>query len=232
VSYVFFNNGSCSGTGADAGTVTLTAAGAVPNSNTESNLASGNYSFQATYSGDSNYTGSIGTCEPFSVIGIVSQITPTQTTCSQFASGSAATEAPVTYSTKGQTISQTAPGVFFYWVKVTVSSAGPQSFTITQSTTYSPTKGTNLFALASGSFAYNGNCGTLSTSFSGNDASRTVNFTAGSAGTYYIGLKYTTGSIVGSSPAATKFVSPFNYLYTFATTGVSGSTSTIALNHK
>jgi hypothetical protein len=122
--------------------------------------------------------------------------------------------------------------VFFYWVKVTVSSAGKQTFSITQTTTYSPTTGTNLFTLASGSFAYNGNCTTLSTTITGTDANRQVVFTAAAAGTYYIGIKYTTSAVVGSGPAATKFVTPYNYLYTFSTAGVAGSTSTIALNHK
>jgi hypothetical protein len=233
VTYKFFPNGTCAtGTGAGAGTVTLDGAGNVPNSNTESTLAAGSYSFRATYSGDANYSGSTSACEPFKVIGIVSQITPTQTTCAQFASGTAGTQAAITYATSGTTISTTAPGVFFYWVKVTVSSAGTKTFNITQTTTYSPTTGTSLFAKANGSFAYNGSCSTLSTTITGTDANRKVVFTAPAAGTYYIGIKYTTKDIVGSGPAATKFVPPFNYQYTFSTTGVAGSSSTLALNHK
>jgi hypothetical protein len=237
VTYTFFTNGTCSGSGTGAGTVTLTAAGGVPNSNTEGSLAAGSYSFQATYSGDSNYGGSTGPCEPFSVVGIVSQITPTQTTCAQFASGTAGTQSAITYSTKGTTISQAAPGVFFYWVKVTVTTAGKQTYNILQSTTYSPTTGTAMFAKANGSFAYNGSCGTLSTTISPAGTGPTgsdykVVFTAPTAGTYYIGIKYTTSTIVGSGPAATKFVSPQNYLYTFSTSGVSGSSNTLALNHK
>jgi hypothetical protein len=232
VSYTFFANGTCTGAGSPAGTVTLTASGAVPNSSTENTLAVGNYSFQAAYSGDSNYGGSVSPCEPFSIVGIVSQITPTQTTCAEFASGTALTEPPITYSTKGTTISQTSPGVFFYWVKVTVSTPGVQTFNITQQTTYNPTTGKRRFALAAGSFAYNGNCATLSTTITGSDADRKVVFTAATAGTYYIGLKYKTSAIVGSSPADTRFKSPHNYLYTFSTTQVAGSTSTLALNHK
>jgi hypothetical protein len=207
----------------------------VPKSNTESNLAAGPYSFQATYSGDANYTGKTSDCEPFTVNAQVSQITPTQTTCTQFSTGTAATQGPITYSTKGQTISQTAPGVIFYWVKVQVpSSAGPfpakQTFTITQSTTYKPTKGTQYFTQANGSFAYNSSCNTLATTIGGNDAARTVTFTAPAAGTYFIGIKYTTSDVVGSSPAVTK--SGSGYVYTFSTNGVAGSTSTVALNHK
>src|SRR5438105_94000 len=67
VSYTLFPNATCAaGTGSSAGTVTLRweerrvgkARGA---------LTAGSYSLQAVYSGDSNYAGSTGTCEPFSV---------------------------------------------------------------------------------------------------------------------------------------------------------------------
>src|SRR5262249_57017340 len=66
----FFPNGSCAaGTGTGAGTVSLDAAGNVPNSSTEHTLAAGSYSFQATYSGDGNYSGSTSPSEPFTVAG-------------------------------------------------------------------------------------------------------------------------------------------------------------------
>ena len=67
VSYSFFSNGTCAGTPGATDTVTLTAAGLVPNSHTEGPLAAGSYAFQATYSGDSSYGGSTSACEPFSV---------------------------------------------------------------------------------------------------------------------------------------------------------------------
>jgi uncharacterized repeat protein (TIGR01451 family) len=76
VSYTFFTNATCSGNGSDAGTVTLKPDGSVPNSNTVGPLAAGNYGFRATYSGDANYTGSTGTCEPFS-LGLTSTSTTT-----------------------------------------------------------------------------------------------------------------------------------------------------------
>ena len=67
VAYTFFTNNACSGSGTLAGTVTLTLSGSVPNSNTEGSLADGSYSFEATYSGDSNYSPSTSACEPFIV---------------------------------------------------------------------------------------------------------------------------------------------------------------------
>jgi hypothetical protein len=207
----------------------------VPKSNTESNLAAGPYSFQATYSGDANYGGSTSPCEPFTVKAPppISQITPTNTTCAQFSSGSAATQGPITYSTKGTTISQAAPGVIFYWVKVTASAG--QTFTINQTTTYKPNGTTQvLFAKASGSFAYNANCGTLSNKITGTNGALSVTFAT--AGTYFIGIKYSPTSVVGTGPAAVKFTPPFNYQYTFSTstggTTLPGSTNTVALNHK
>jgi sugar lactone lactonase YvrE len=69
VSYTFYANNICSGAGSSAGSVTLTSTGSVPNSTIEGPLAAGPYSFQAVYSGDTNFLGSIGPCEPFSVRG-------------------------------------------------------------------------------------------------------------------------------------------------------------------
>jgi hypothetical protein len=235
--------GACTGTAAASGTappVTVSGDYAVTDF---TGLAPGHYEFQAVYvpaAGDNVNLGASSTCgdEPMQVNSpVVSQITPTNTTCTQFSQGQASTQGPITYSTKGTTISQVAPGVIFYWVKIQVPSGGTfpatQTFTITQSTTYTPTTGTQYFAKASGSFAYDKNCNTLSTTIGGTDPSRTVTFTAAAPGTYFIGIKYSPDSIVGSGPAATHSVLPNNnYLYTFQTTGVAGSTSTVALNHK
>src|SRR5262249_32444887 len=101
----------------------------------------GTYQWVVTYSGDGNnnsVTSPSGT-EPETATNPtpVSQITPTQTTCQQFAGGTAATETPIQYSLKGSgtkaTINQVNPGVFFYWVSVKVTSTGLQTFTIDQS---------------------------------------------------------------------------------------------------
>ena len=67
VTYTFFANAACTGTGTPAGTVTLTATGAVPNSTTQGPLVAGTHSFQAVYSGDTNYAGSTSACEQFRV---------------------------------------------------------------------------------------------------------------------------------------------------------------------
>jgi stalled ribosome alternative rescue factor ArfA len=67
VTYTFFTGGDCTtGTPASAGTVTL-AGGLAPISNSEGPLSAGSYAFQATYNGDSNYSASTSSCEPFSI---------------------------------------------------------------------------------------------------------------------------------------------------------------------
>jgi len=155
----------------------------------------------------------------------VSQITPTGTTCSQFANGTAQTLSSLNYSVSGGKIkNNVTPGVFFYWVKVTVP-AGNQSFTITQTITTG--NFSTPFNFASGSSAYNPSCGNVSTTITQNTTTGavTVQFNAPTAGTYIIGVKYDSKTIVGQpapSPGTTVH-------YDFATTGVPGSTSGLDL---
>ena len=153
----------------------------------------------------------------------MSQITPTGTTCSQFRDGTAQTLLNLNYSVAGGKIKQNVtPGVFFYWVSVTAP-AGNNVFTITQTITTGNFN--TFFNTASGSSAYNSNCGSLSTTIAQNGNTTTVTFNAPAAGTYIIGIKYDSKSIVGApapSPGTTVH-------YNFATTGVPGSTSGLDL---
>ena len=66
VTYDFFANGTCTGTPSTAQTVTVTG-GAVPDSASTGGLATGAYSFKATYSGDADYVAATASCEPFAV---------------------------------------------------------------------------------------------------------------------------------------------------------------------
>jgi len=66
VTFTFFTNGTCTGTGMGAGTTSLT--GGVATSDAEGPLAGGSDSFQATYNGDANYLTSTGKCEPLTVV--------------------------------------------------------------------------------------------------------------------------------------------------------------------
>jgi len=155
----------------------------------------------------------------------VSKITPTGTTCSQFRDGTAATLSSLNYSVSGGKIkNNVTPGVFFYWVSVTVP-AGNNSVTITQTITTG--NFTGKFDFASGSNVFNSNCNSVSDTITQNPTTGavTVTFNAPTAGTYIIGIKYDSKSIVGlpaPSPGTTVH-------YNFATTGVPGSTNGLDL---
>jgi hypothetical protein len=155
----------------------------------------------------------------------VSQITPTGTTCTQFANHTAQTLSSLNYSvSNGKIKNNVTPGVFFYWVAVTAPT-GNNSITITQTITTG--NFTGLFDFASGSNVFNSNCNSLSETITQNPTTGavTVQFNAPTAGTYIIGIKYDSKSIVGDpapSPGTTVH-------YDFATTGVPGSTSGLDL---
>jgi uncharacterized repeat protein (TIGR01451 family) len=157
------------------------------------------------------------------VITHVGQITPTGTTCQQFSTGAAATLSSLSYSVKSGKLNQVAPGVFFYWVRLTNVPAGTQTFTITQAIT-TGNYDSHYFNTAAGSFAYTASCGkAASQTVTQSGATTTVTFNAGSGGTFIIGIKYDTGSIVGfTAPAPTTTVH-----YDFSMTGVPGSTNGI-----
>jgi hypothetical protein len=154
----------------------------------------------------------------------VSKITPTGTTCNQFRDGTAQTLSSLQYSVKNGKINQVNPGVFFYWVKVTVP-AGNNSFTITQTITTG--NFTGLFDVTSGSNVFDSNCNSLHPTITQNTTTGTVTaqWNAPTAGTYYISIKYDAGSVKGDpapSPGTTVH-------YNFNTTGVPGSTSGLDL---
>ena len=156
----------------------------------------------------------------------MSKITPTGTTCSQFRNGTAETLANLNYSVSGGTIkNNVTPGVFFYWVSVTVP-AGNNVVTVTQTIT-----GVNTFTckfdFASAQNVFNSNCGSVSSTIAQNAGTGavTVSFNAPVAGTYIISIKYDSKSIAGlTAPSPTTTVH-----YDFATTGVAGSTQGIDL---
>jgi hypothetical protein len=154
----------------------------------------------------------------------VSKITPTGTTCSQFRDGTAETLSNLNYSVSNGKINNVTPGVFFYWVKVTVP-AGNNSFTITQTITTGNFN--TFFNTQSGSNVFDSSCNSQHPTITQNTTTGavTVQWNAPTAGTYIISIKYDSKSIVGSpapSPGTTVH-------YNFATTGVPGSTSGLDL---
>jgi hypothetical protein len=156
----------------------------------------------------------------------VSQITPTGTTCSQFANGTAATLGSLNYSVAGGKIKNNVnPGVFFYWVAVTAP-AGNNSVTITETITTGNFN--TFFNTASGSSAYNSNCGNVSTTITQNGNTTTVMFNAPTAGTYIIGIKYDSKSIVGATAPNPPTVQ-YNFASALNGSPVPGSTSELDL---
>ena len=154
------------------------------------------------------------------------QILPTGTTCQAYGAGATSLNG-LLYTLKNGVINSVSPGVFFYYGTVT-GTAG-QSFTITQTTTYTPMTGNPFFLLGGGTAVFDASCNSVAASTSGGTAANpnvTVSFTAPSAGSFNIAVKEMTHSIIGSSPAST------TYTYTFATTGVGGSTQTLSLTHQ
>ena len=158
-------------------------------------------------------------------MGHVSQITPTGTTCNQFRDGIAETLLNLNYSVSGGKIkNNVTPGVFFYWVAVTLPAGNNQSVTLTQTITSG--NFTGKFAFASGSNVFDSNCNSLSETITQDSTGAvTVQFNAPTAGTYIIGIKYDSKSIAGlTAPTGNG-----NVHYNFATTGVPGSTQGLDL---
>ena len=110
------------------------------------------------------------------------------------------------YSVSNGKISQNVtPGVFFYWVFVTVP-AGNNSFTIDETITTG--NFSTPFLLGGGSNVFNSSCGSVSETITQNTTTGTVSvsFNAPVAGTYIISLKYNSKSIAGAlapSPGTT-----------------------------
>src|ERR1039457_6123775 len=159
VSYVFFTNGTCSGTGASAGTVSLDAAGNVPNSSTESTLAAGSYGFQATYSGDGNYSGSTSLCEPFSVSGGTST---TKTVVFDASSNAAWTGSETTGSSAYDTASVTSSGTvtatgtvtYTFFTNGTCTGTGASAGTVTLTAAGAVPNSNTEHTLANGSYSF------------------------------------------------------------------------------
>jgi hypothetical protein len=67
LTYNFFDNATCANSPASTQKVTLSGGGAVPDTAPTGALGAGNFAFDASYSGDTNYAGTTSGCEPFGV---------------------------------------------------------------------------------------------------------------------------------------------------------------------
>src|SRR5207248_1950441 len=123
------------------------------------------------------------------------QITPAETTCSQFSSGTAQTLGSVRYDINNDLIQRIVPRNFLYWVMVTVP-AGNNTFDITQTIT---TGNFNTFFAGNGngSNVFDANCVSLQRTIRQSGDTVTVRFNAPAAGTYYIAINFTAQSLIG-----------------------------------
>jgi hypothetical protein len=136
-----------------------------------------------------------------------SQITPTGTTCQQFASGTATTLATLQYHLKGSTINAVSPGVFFYYT--TVSGTKGDTVGISQ---HSVTPPGDIFIFQSQAVLYSSTCtkiGLLTVNPDGGTASGTLPFT----GSFIIGVKYNPTSLKGETPPQPNPPGTANYTF-------------------
>ena len=158
----------------------------------------GTYQWTASFSGDANNAAASSKCgsDPVPVGPQVSRITPSATTCAQFASGFATGLSATQYTLNGTKVSTVTPPTFTYWVKVT--SGG--TLTITQSTSETSKK----LLLAGGSAVYDNatasSCTTVTSTITQKSTSGnvTVKFSSGT-GPFYIGLVFSTSKVVGET---------------------------------
>jgi hypothetical protein len=187
----------------------------------------GSCTITASQAGNDNYSAAANVPRTFAINSPpagVSQLTA-NSACSAFSGGSSQTLGMVEYTAKSGNINKTIPTGFYYWVKVTAS-AGPNSFTVGQSITTG--NFSTQFALGVGSNVFNSACAKkLHPTITAGASGVTATFTAPSAGTYYIGIQYTTSSVKGKPVP-----SPTTVHYQFSTGGVSGSTSGLDLKQQ
>ena len=129
------------------------------------------------------------------------QITPTGTTCSQFKTGTAANFSLVEYNVISGKINSAAPGVFFYYTRVTAPSS---SFTITIGESHAPIPSPDWKPLGVKQvMVYNASCVTNAvtvTSTTNSGGGVTISVSHATAGAiYYISVKYTPTDLVGIS---------------------------------
>ena len=122
-------------------------------------------------------------------------IAPTQTTCQDFASSSFTPLDAIFAGLRGSTINSVSPGVFFYYAEV-VTSGGSVGFT---QTVLAGSVTLPKYQVQQGqAFLYNTSCakvGTLTLDANGGGTISGV-----SAGSYYLGVKFSTDAIKGFSP--------------------------------
>ena len=156
-----------------------------------------------------------------------SELTQGGSSCGAFSTDSAIPVDEIRYGVNKGKLNGLNQGSFAYWTTV-YATAGANSFTINQSITSG--NFSTLFAVTTGSNVFNWDCtGGLKPLFvqsstNSDSGTVTVTFNAPTSGTYYIAVKFTTGSVKGKSEPA-----PSTVEYEFSTTGEPYSTQDLDL---
>ena len=147
------------------------------------------------------------------------QIAPTATTCQQFRDGTAGNLTDLFYGIKANKVNNVAPGVMFYYSKLTAPATSPFTITVDQTITNNPTNWKKMAIQDLGQvILWNSNCTkTVPINVQFNATTGRVTITVASppatpGATYYLSIKYDPGSLVGEN--ATGKPSP---TYTFTT---------------
>jgi uncharacterized repeat protein (TIGR01451 family) len=201
----------------DSRTVTLSAVTSASNCGTINNTAVVSATNDSNSANNSSSASITVNCKPSA------QITPTNTTCQQFVSGTASTLTGFNYGLKNGAINNVDPGVAFYFVKVT---APGSSFTVTVNQT---DNGSTPPFDARQVQLFDGACNTLSNFTSSiSTGTVTVNVTGATAGqTYIVLFKIDPHSVVG---AATPSPATVTYTYSTSLNGVAVPGSTQSIN--
>ena len=252
VTYTFFTNIACSGAGASAGTVTLTGAGAVPNSNIQGPLAAGDYAFWAVYSGDANYTGSTSSCEPFSLVQASTTAATTvfdAATNSAWAgterTGASAYDTATVTGTAGVTPTGTVTYTFFIDNACTVTGVSAGTVTLNGDGTVPNSKiegplqagSYSFLAVYSGDANYTGStssCEPFAVAQGSGEAATTVfdaAINAAWAGTETVGASaYDTATVTPSADFTATGTVTYTFFTNNACTGAGVSAGTVTLN--
>ena len=193
VTFNWFTNGACTGDPAATSTIALPASGIADNTGFPQTPAVGSFAFNATYNGDSNYPARTSACEPLEVVPSGNTF-PTQVSCEIFNTGTTPPLNTIEYTANGTINQDVAPGVFFYWSKFTIGSAG----VLTVEQTNDEGAAYNFDVHNGWAKLYDGNCGFIRdlTVVDGSPVSVTSSSSI-AAGTYIVGVKYDSKSIAG-----------------------------------
>jgi uncharacterized repeat protein (TIGR01451 family) len=160
------------------------------------------------------------------------QITPTATTCDQFAAGTAPDLNDLFYNVQRNKINSVSPGVLFYYSKITAPSA---AFTITVG--QSNDKSWKPMGVQNGqALLYNANCTKSSAqgkTTTGNGTTVTIAVSGATPGaTYIIGIKYNPGDLVGQSVSTPFPTATYSFITALNANTILQSADTIKVNPK